>query len=289
MALLVDGNHDFLSALTLSSSKIDLTLPFEHEFRYRRPTQPNSGYRFERTSTPQDRIQDMASTKVQLSKPRAASVPSASETTWNSKHCNDAIWPVSWNEGGIYKKGDLDEYHRGLLQVTGTNDRLFRPSYRRQDSEEIQQQQKEHRQKQQQEQQQQQQQQQQKQQERQQQKQRQLQRQRQEQQQQQQQKPQQQKMRDNQKQRKSHKRPVLHVCTTQLNPKSRPNNVVRPNNRYIPPSAFSQESFWTDGDEGATPRVTLTRYDLRADEKDIYAWKRNTTCKRHAVYIAPDF
>ncbi|KAG5933737.1 hypothetical protein E4U59_006662 [Claviceps monticola] len=96
-------------------------------------------------------------------------------------------------------------------------------------------------------------------------------------------------MQDNQKQIKSHKRPVLHVCTTQLNPKFRPNNVVRPNNRHIPQSAFSQESFWTDGDEGATPRVTLTRYDLRADEKDIYAWKRNTTCKQHAVYIAPDF
>ncbi|KAG5988880.1 hypothetical protein E4U52_006141 [Claviceps spartinae] len=95
-------------------------------------------------------------------------------------------------------------------------------------------------------------------------------------------------MQDNQKQMKSHKRPVLRVCTTQFNPKSRPNNVVRPNNRYIPPSAFSQESFWTDGDEGATPRVTLTRYDLRADEKDIYAWKRNTASKRHAVYIAPD-
>ncbi|KAG5992029.1 hypothetical protein E4U52_003108, partial [Claviceps spartinae] len=120
MALLVDGNHDFLSSLTLSSSKIDLTLPFEHEFRYRLPIQHNSGYRFERTSTPQDRIQDMESTKVQLSKPRAASVPSASEATWNSKHCNDATWPVSWNEGGIYKKGNLDEYHRGLLQVAGT-------------------------------------------------------------------------------------------------------------------------------------------------------------------------
>ncbi|KAG5934098.1 hypothetical protein E4U59_006420, partial [Claviceps monticola] len=118
MALLVDGNHDFLSALTLSSSKIDLTLPFEHEFRYRLLIQHNSGYKFERTSTPEDRIEDMASTKVQLSKPRASSVPSASKTTWNSKCCNDATWPVSWNEGGIYKKGDLDEYHRGLLQVT---------------------------------------------------------------------------------------------------------------------------------------------------------------------------
>ncbi|KAG5949912.1 hypothetical protein E4U53_005651 [Claviceps sorghi] len=252
MALLSDKNHDFLSALSLSSSKIDLSLPFEDEFHSRLLTQQrdfenNYGYRLEAATASQDpSIQDMETTELDLAEQTAPSSDSSSaDTPLISKRRHDTASSVSWNERGIVGNNhNLDDYHRGLLQLTGTDDRLFRPSFRRQNSEETTQ--------------------------------------RPRQQQQQQQQPQQ------QQPRRPQRRPVLHVCTT-FRPKARPKNVVRPSNRYIPQSAFNRESFWIDGDEGVTPRVTLTRYDLRADEKDIYAWKGNPTYKRNAICIATSF
>ncbi|KAK2598168.1 hypothetical protein QQS21_005719 [Conoideocrella luteorostrata] len=60
-------------------------------------------------------------------------------------------------------------------------------------------------------------------------------------------------------------------------PKSRrrPKNLVLAHNRQIPAEEFNRESFWFVEEENRTPRVTLTRYDLRADEKEIYGWKGN--------------
>ncbi|KAG6002260.1 hypothetical protein E4U54_000924 [Claviceps lovelessii] len=299
MAVLLDGNYDFLSAFTLSSSKIDLSLPFEDEFHSRLLTQQhgfqdNCDYTFGATSPSRDYVQDMTTTDAHLTERTALSPTSSSgcDTPLNIRHCDDTTLSVPWNDEAMGKDLNLDEYHRGLLQVTGTDDRFFRPSFRRQNSEELQQQQVEKRQLQQE-------------QEEQQLHQRQVHQQQvqnQEQQQQQQQQGQQpqtqpQPRQDQQTGRKHHRKPVLQVCTT-FGPKTCPHNVVRPSNRHIPQSAFNRESFWIDEDEGVTPRVTLTRYDLRADEQDIYAWKGNPTCnrsafsttnKRNAIYIAPSF
>ncbi|KAG5982539.1 hypothetical protein E4U55_001759 [Claviceps digitariae] len=284
MTLLQDGNYDFLSALTLSSSKIDLSLPFEDEFQSRLPTpqhefQHDCDYTFEAAGTSPDYVQeDMATTDAHLAK-QTPLVPASStvDNTSTSKHCAGTTLSVSWNEGAIGKDYNLDEYHRGLLQVTGTDDRFFRPSFRRQNSDELQQQKAEKRQQQPQ---------------REQEPQPQPQLPRKTKKQQPQQQPQTQ--RERQHVWKPQRKPVLQVCTT-FESKPRHRNVVRPSNRHIPQSAFNRESFWIDEDEGVTPRVTLTRYDLRADEKDIYAWKGNPTCKRsaissckrNAIYMAP--
>ncbi|KAG6011174.1 hypothetical protein E4U43_008478 [Claviceps pusilla] len=278
MALLLDGNYDFLSALTLLSSKIDLSLPFEDEFHSRLLTQQhgfqdNYEYTFGATSPSRDYIQDMTTTDAHLTERTALSRTSSSgcDTSLNIRHCDDTTLSVPWSDEAMGKDLNLDDYHRGLLQVTGTDDRFFRPSFRRQNSEELQQQQMEKRQLQQE-------------QEEQQLHQRQLQNQQQQQQQQeQQQQTQPQPRRDQQRGRKHHRKPVLQVCTT-FGPKTGPHNVVRPSNRHIPQSAFNRESFWIDEDEGVTPRVTLTRYDLRADEQDIYAWKENPTFSEVAAH-----
>ncbi|QUC23369.1 uncharacterized protein UV8b_07610 [Ustilaginoidea virens] len=56
----------------------------------------------------------------------------------------------------------------------------------------------------------------------------------------------------------------------------RPAKLVLAPSGLVPAKQLRRESFWSahQGDELATPRLTLTRYDLRADEDAIYNWKR---------------
>ncbi|OAA33323.1 hypothetical protein AAL_00788 [Moelleriella libera RCEF 2490] len=62
--------------------------------------------------------------------------------------------------------------------------------------------------------------------------------------------------------------------------KPKPRNLVLSQHRHIPHKDYQRESFWLYEEETVTPRVTLTRYDLRSDEKEIYGWKHGTTSKR---------
>lgn len=230
-----DVKYDFMSPLT-SSSKIDLTLPFEDEFQNRLDirddnTPDNATSHPEHPAESQEHAQSTAKQSNDAPGQTTSGSPNTqTRSSAREKREGATTSPVAPPESvcsnRIYA---LDEYHQGLLQVAGTDKRLFNPSFRR---------------------------------------------------------------RNSAKERqcgagplRMHRKSASQSPPAQGRPRPRPSNLVIPNNRRIPASAFNSESFWTDGDESATPRVTLTRYDLRADEQDIYGWKGDTTGKRNAIYM----
>lgn len=239
-----DVKYDFMSPLT-SSSKIDLTLPFEDEFQNRLDIRddntPDNG-----TSHPEHLAEHLAESHEYAQSMAKKNNDAPGQTTSGSSNTETrsssagdenregaTTSPVAPSES-VRRSYALDEYHQGLLQVAGTDRRLFNPSFRRRSNSA-----KERRQC------------------------------------------------DAAPQPRMHRKSASQSPSAQSRPRPppRPSNLVIPNNRRIPASAFNSESFWTDGDETATPRVTLTRYDLRADEQDIYGWKGDTTGKRNAIHM----
>lgn len=237
-----DAKYDFMSPWT-SSSKIDLTLPFEDEFQNRLDIRDDNTPPDDSTCHPEHLAEphECAQSTAKKNKDAPGHTTSGSSDTQTRSSAAEnregaTTCPVAPPESACRNRNRncaLDEYHQGLLQVAGTDKRLFNPSFRR-------------------------------------------------------------RRRCNSAEERQcgagpptmHRKSASQIPAAQSSrPRPRPSNLVIPNNRRIPASAFSSESFWTDGDETATPRVTLTRYDLRADEQDIYGWKGDTTGnKRNALY-----